>query len=261
MKKNNPGIPRRKVLLAGLQGAGLFFLSGCESIFNRLHQNGKFLSVLESVEGPNRFLLRLLTRRNKLAQEFSEKDISRYFKPNGNPPPLTTEYIIDAMSGWPFWRLEVSGLVKKPAQFSLEDLKSMPARTQITRHDCVEGWSAIGKWKGVPLKAISERVQPDPAARYVVFYCMDTDQERNHYYESIDLYDALHPQTILAYEMNDRPLPIEHGAPLRLRVETQLGYKMAKYIRSIDFVATVKEIGLGKGGYWEDRGYEWYAGI
>jgi DMSO/TMAO reductase YedYZ molybdopterin-dependent catalytic subunit len=90
---------------------------------------------------------------------------------------------------------------------------------------------------------------------------MDTDQDGNYYYESVDLYDALHPQTILAYEMNDRPLPIQHGAPLRLRVETQLGYKMAKYVRQIEFVASFKEIGGGKGGYWEDQGYEWYAGI
>ena len=137
----------------------------------------------------------------------------------------------------------------------------MPARSQITRHDCVEGWSAIGKWKGVPLTEIMKVVQPDPQAKYVVFYCMDMDTESNNFYESIDMVDALHPQTILAYEMNDQSLPIEHGAPLRLRVETQLGYKMAKYIQRIEFVENFKEIGQGKGGYWEDRGYEWYAGI
>jgi len=157
--------------------------------------------------------------------------------------------------------LEVGGLVKKPGNFSLDDLKRMPARTQITRHDCVEGWSAIAKWKGVPLSEIMRLIEPEGRARYAVFYCMDSDREGNHYYESVDLDDALHPQTILAYEMNGRALPIEHGAPLRLRVETQLGYKMAKYIGRLDFVADYKEIGGGKGGYWEDRGYEWYAGI
>ena len=113
----------------------------------------------------------------------------------------------------------------------------------------------------MPLSEISKRVQPESSAQYVVFYCMDTDQEGNHYYESIDLHDASHPQTILAYEMNERPLPIEHGAPLRLRVETQLGYKMAKYIQRIEYVASTREIARGKGGYWEDQGYEWYAGI
>ncbi|MBI2089229.1 MAG: molybdopterin-dependent oxidoreductase [Deltaproteobacteria bacterium] len=261
MKKNSPGISRRKILLGALNGTGLLLLSGCENIFNRLHQNQSMLTVLESVEGLNRRFLRLLTGRNKLAQEFSEKDISRYFKPNGNPPPFTMEYVLDATNGWPFWRLQVAGMVKQPVDLSLQDLRAMPARTQITRHDCVEGWSAIAKWKGVPLTEISRRVEPEASARYVVFYCMDTDARGSHYYESVDLHDANHPQTILAYEMNDQPLPIEHGAPLRLRVETQLGYKMAKYIHRIEYVASVKEIGSGRGGYWEDQGYEWYAGI
>ena len=261
MKKRSLDLPRRKILLGALQGAGIFFLSGCEKIFNRMHENEKVLSVLESAEGGNFRLLRLLTGRNRLAQEFSEKEISSYFKPNGNPPPFTVDYMMNAASGWPLWRLEVGGLVTKPASFTLEELKAMPARTQITRHDCVEGWSAIGKWKGVPLTEIMKKVEPDSRARYAVFYCMDTDSEGNSFYESIDLHDANHPQTILAYEMNNQPLPVQHGAPLRLRVETQLGYKMAKYIQRIEFVATFKEIAQGKGGYWEDRGYEWYAGI
>lgn len=261
MKTNSPLISRRKVLFAALQGAGLFLLSGCDGIFNRLHQNEKILSLLESAEEANRFLLRLVHRKNKLAQEFREKDISRYFKANGNPPPFHMDYILNAMMGWPAWRLDVGGLVLQPAQFSLDELKALPARSQITRHDCVEGWSAIAKWKGAPLVEIMKRVQPKPEAKFVIFYCMDTDQEGNHYYESIDLYDAAHPQTILAYEMNGNALPVDHGAPLRLRVETQLGYKMAKYIQRVEFAAGIEEIGQGKGGYWEDQGYEWYAGI
>ncbi len=260
MKKNNPIVSRRRLLLGALGGAGVFFLAGCEKFFNGMQQNKKVLSVLESAERANRRLLRFLTG-NRLAKEFGEKDISRYFKPNGNPPPFTIEYMTDAKGGWTSWKLEVAGLVKQPAAFSLEELKSMPARTQITRHDCVEGWSAIAKWKGAPLSEIMKKVEPQSTARYVVFYCMDTDDDGNSFYESIDLRDAAHPQTILAYEMNDRPLPVEHGAPLRLRVETQLGYKMAKYIRRIEFVADLKPIAQGKGGYWEDRGYEWYAGI
>ncbi len=261
MGKNNSAISRRKILIGALHGAGILLLSGCEKISNALQQSDTFVSMLSSVEGLNDRFLRLLTPGKKLAQEFTEKDISRYFKANGNPPPATMEYIVSALSGWSPWSLDVGGLVKQPARFSLKQLEALPARTQITRHDCVEGWSAIAKWKGVPLEEIIKRVQPQPQARYVVFYCMDTDSEGNSYYESIGLHDAMHPQTILAYEMNGRPLPVEHGAPLRLRVETQLGYKMAKYIRRIEFVSSYEEIAQGKGGYWEDQGYEWYAGI
>src|SRR3970040_187284 len=177
MKNNSSTISRRKILIGALQGSGVLLLSGCDNIFNQLHKNRKVLSLLESVEGLNRRLLRLLTGRNKLAQECSKKDISRYFKPNGNPPPFTMEYVMNSMSGWPSWKLEVGGLVKPPGQFSLNDLKAMPARSQITRHDCVEGWSAIGKWKGVTLTEIMKVVQPDPQAKYVVFYCMDMDTE------------------------------------------------------------------------------------
>ncbi len=261
MNKGNPDLSRRKLLGVAAQVTGLALFSGCEKFFNGLQQNKKFLSLLELAEGADRRLQRFLTGRNKLAAEFSEKDISRYFKPNGNPPPITMEYAAEAANHWQSWRLEISGLVERPGTFSLEELKSMPARTQITRHDCVEGWSAIAKWKGVRLEEIMHRVQPEHRARYIVFHCMDTDDDGNRYYESIDLEDAVRPQTILAYEMNDHPLPIEHGAPLRLRLENQLGYKMAKYIRGLEFVGGFKNIQGGKGGYWEDQGYEWYAGI
>jgi DMSO/TMAO reductase YedYZ molybdopterin-dependent catalytic subunit len=141
----------------------------------------------------------------------------------------------------------------------------MPSRTQITRHDCVEGWSCIGKWKGVPLAALLEKAKLKPNARYIVFYCadnlFDTGEEKDKYYESVALVDAVHPQTILAYEMNDQTLPVAHGAPLRLRVERQLGYKMAKYVMRIEAVDEIATIRGGQGGFWEDLGYEWYAGI
>ena len=158
-------------------------------------------------------------------------------------------------------QVKLGGLVKSPASFSLSELRQFPSRTQITRHDCVEGWSAIGKWKGVPLGELLVRVQPLPSARYAVFHCADPDDEDQYYYESIDLEDVYHPQTILAYELNDQPLPIANGAPLRLRVERQLGYKMAKYVMRIELVDSFDSIAGGRGGYWEDRGYEWYAGI
>jgi DMSO/TMAO reductase YedYZ molybdopterin-dependent catalytic subunit len=148
----------------------------------------------------------------------------------------------------------------------MSDMRALPSRTQITRHDCVEGWSCIGKWTGTRLSALLSQVNPRPTARYVVFRCADTLPSEGlsppvAYYESIDLYDALHEQTILAYDMNGRDLPIAHGAPLRLRVERALGYKHAKYVMAIDFVDSLDKIGGGKGSYWADHGYSWYAGI
>ena len=147
--------------------------------------------------------------------------------------------------------------------FSLAELRALPSRTQVTRHDCVEGWSAIAKWKGVKLSAILDAVKPAAGARYVMFYCADPMEEdgTDFYYESIDLDDAYHPQTILAYELNDAPLPVPNGAPLRLRVERQLGYKHAKYVTAIALVDGFGNMAGGKGGYWEDNGYQWYAGI
>jgi DMSO/TMAO reductase YedYZ molybdopterin-dependent catalytic subunit len=261
MAKVKAGLSRRKLLAGAAQGGGLLLLSGCEKFFNGLQQNKKFVSWLEAAEGVNRRVQRFLTGRNKLAQEFTEQDISRTFKPNGNPPPITMDYMADAANQWNRWRLKISGLIQQPSDLTLAELRSIPSRTQITRHDCVEGWSAIAKWRGAPLAEILNRVQPKPEARYVVFHCTDTDENGQNYYESIDLEDAVHPQTILAYEMNDRALPIVHGAPLRLRVENQLGYKHAKYIRGIELVADLTAIRGGKGGYWEDQGYEWFAGI
>jgi DMSO/TMAO reductase YedYZ molybdopterin-dependent catalytic subunit len=248
---------RRSFLRRALQGAGLILVSGCD----KLYDTETFQAILNTAENANHGVQRLFTPKNKLAQEFSEKDISPVFRANGNPSPNTAEYLADAANQWSAWRLAVKGLVARPSEFSLAELKNMPARAQITRHDCVEGWSVIGKWKGVPLARVIERVEPKAEANYVVFRCLDTNSRGDHYYESIDLKDAVHPQTILAYELNDQPLPLANGAPLRLRVENQLGYKHAKYIHGLEFVAGFEQIEKGKGGYWEDRGYEWYAGI
>ena len=164
----------------------------------------------------------------------------------------------------------MDGLVARPMQWSLAQLRALPARTQITRHDCVEGWSAIGQWTGPQLGGLLRETGLKPNARYIVFHCADTldgepanggDQSAGRYYESVDLVDAFHPQTILAHAMNGKPLTVAHGAPLRLRVERQLGYKHAKYVMRIEAVDRLDRLGMGKGGYWEDRGYEWYAGI
>ena len=145
------------------------------------------------------------------------------------------------------------------------ELRALPSRTQITRHDCVEGWSCIGEWTGTPLNLILAAAKPKANARYVVFHCADNmareGDAAQFYYESLDLLEATHPQTILAYELNGQALPIEHGAPVRLRAERQLGYKMAKFVNRIELVDSYAHLNGGRGGYWEDQGYSWYAGI
>jgi DMSO/TMAO reductase YedYZ molybdopterin-dependent catalytic subunit len=249
---------RRQVLWRMLCGTSAALLSGCDA----LSRTTWFPKLLSSAESVNCGVHRALTPRDSLAQEFTEADLSPDFRSNGTANPQDEDYQRLAAEGFQQWALRVEGLVDKPAAFSLASLRAMPSRTQITRHDCVEGWSAIGKWTGVPLSTVLGLVHPRPAARFVVFHCADPMKyDGVRYYESIDLQDAYHPQTILAYALNGRTLPVKNGAPLRVRIERQLGYKMAKYIMRIELVESFAHIGEGKGGYWEDRGYEWYAGI
>ena len=246
-----------------ISGAATLILSGCD----RLAASPTFQQMLSGAEGLTYRSQRTLIGRTALAHEFSEADISARFKANGSQDPnnLPPGYTDMEQNGYADWRLEVGGLVMRPASFSLSELRALDARTQITRHDCVEGWSAIGKWTGPPLSAVLDLVGLRPEARFIVFRCADEVLRyidgSQPYYESIDLVDAFHPQTILAYEMNGAALPLRHGAPVRLRVERQLGYKMAKFITRIEAVARFDNIRGGKGGYWEDSGYEWYAGI
>ena len=217
------------------------------------------LAVAESL---NAAVRKGTATRLAMAQEFSESDLSPSFRSNGTSRPSNPEYERLAAGGFVDYRLEVGGLVAKPLSLSIDEIRALPSRTQITRHDCVEGWSAIGKWKGVRLSALLEKAQPSSAAKYVVFHCADSLEEGGDpYYESIDMDDAYHEQTLLAYELNDSRLPIENGAPLRLRVERQLGYKMAKYVMRMELVDTLEKVAGGHGGYWEDQGYQWYAGI
>lgn len=268
--RSKNSLSRRRFMRFGLTSIGAAVLSACD----RLSSNDTFVNVLQSAQNLSRAAQRLVAGRKAMAQEFTEADIAPSFRSNGTELPNSDRYKELAKDGFAYWTLEVGGLVEKPMQFSLADLKAMPSRTQVTRHDCVEGWSAIGKWKGVPLHQILAMVKPMPEAQYVVFRCADpmADEEDepttdirhvvdSTYYESIDLDDAYHAQTILAYELNGKPLPIMNGAPLRLRVERQLGYKHAKYLMKIELVADFDKIRGGKGGYWEDEGYEWYAGI
>jgi DMSO/TMAO reductase YedYZ molybdopterin-dependent catalytic subunit len=254
-----PNDMHRRKLLAGAALTPLL-LGGCD----RLAENDTVQRVLASAEGLTRRAQRLLGGAHALAPEYTEADVSPVFKANGTLNPDDDDYQDMAAKHFVDWRLEVTGLVDRPLRLSLEDLRAMPSRTQITRHDCVEGWSCIGKWKGAVLGDVLRRAEPRAGARYVVFRCadpMDNGDPDSRYYESIAMDEAFHPQTILAYDMNGAPLPVAHGAPLRVRVERQLGYKMAKYLMRIELADSFAHIGSGNGGYWEDQGYAWYAGI
>lgn len=245
---------RRRSLLAGLAA---LLTSGC----SKLAHKEPLATLLTGAEEWNRNLHNLLGRRTALAREYSRADISPFFRGNGSVDVPTAHYRDHVANHFTDWRLAVTGLVKYPLSLSLREIAELPQRTQITRHDCVEGWSAIGEWSGPQLSYLLDRAGLEPEARYIVFQCADRLND-TPYYESIDLIDAYHPQTIIAHRLNGAPLPIRNGAPLRVRIERQLGYKHAKFLTAIEAVATLDGIGRGKGGYWEDReGYQWYAGI
>ena len=249
---------RRQFLGGAIVAGGSLLLGGCD----RLGNSRWFGKVLDSADPLTGAVQRALTPADALAQEFGPADLSPVFKANGSINPQTPEYLALVADHFNSYRLQVNGLVRTPLALTLEQLRAMPSRSQITRHDCVEGWSCIGKWKGVPLGHVLDQAGVQPRAKYVVFRCADSvDDDDGRYYESILLADAYHPQSILAYDMNDAPLAIPHGAPLRVRLERKLGYKMAKYITAIELVDSYADIDEGKGGYWEDRGYQWYGGI
>jgi DMSO/TMAO reductase YedYZ molybdopterin-dependent catalytic subunit len=254
---------RRHLLRGAVAAAGAAMLTGCD----RLSQNDAFVDVLKSAQNLSRAAGRIVAPKSAMAQEFAQADVAPSFRGNGTLDPADVDYVTLKTAGFVDYKLKVGGLVEAPAEFTLEQLRAMPSRTQITRHDCVEGWSCIGKWKGVQLSLLLDQVRPTAAAKYVVFRCFDSmdgpslDGKDSRYYESIALDEAHHAQTILAYDLNDKALPVINGAPLRCRVERQLGYKQAKYVRAIELVASFAAIRGGKGGYWEDEGYEWYGGI
>ena len=252
----------RRSMMAGGSAATATLVSGCDPVsmsdaqsLRRILDFGQFMSMQAH---------RLLLARQPLVREYKESDMSPEFPPNGTERPNGMAYFQHMMSNFASFRLAVDGMVKKPLLLTLDEIKAMPSRTQITMHNCDEGWSAIGQWTGVPLAHLLAAAELSPEARYIVFHCMDemvrTADNTGFYYESIDLFDAMHAQTILAYGMNGKALPVAHGAPLRLRVERQVGYKHAKFVNRIEAVDRLNHIARGKGGFWEDRGYQWYAG-
>jgi DMSO/TMAO reductase YedYZ molybdopterin-dependent catalytic subunit len=198
---------------------------------------------------------RLLTSRHSLAREFSRSEISKIAPVNGKPPE-TEAYRRLLAAGFADWRLTVDGLVARPASFSLADLKRYPSRTQITHQACEEGWSFIAEWTGVPLSYVLNLAGILPQAKYVAYFSLEEG-----WWDSIDMADAWHPQTLLAYGMNGRELATPHGAPVRMRLPRQLGYKSVKYLSRITVTDTMKNIGSGLGSAAPDAGFSWYAGI
>jgi DMSO/TMAO reductase YedYZ molybdopterin-dependent catalytic subunit len=246
----------RRNWLAGV-GASLssLWLAGCD----KLASDPNTVKVLASAESLNRGVQRLLGN-HVLAREFTRAEISPAFRANGSTDPPDADYKALVAANFAGWTLIVDGLVERPLSLTLDQVRALPARTQITRHDCVEGWSCIGQWTGARLGPLMAMAGLRPEARHIVLHCADTLGDAK-YYETLDLVDVDHPQTILAYAMNGAPLTVAHGAPLRLRAERYLGYKQAKYLMRLEAVASFAHIGGGQGGYWEDQGYDRYGGI
>jgi DMSO/TMAO reductase YedYZ molybdopterin-dependent catalytic subunit len=232
-------LDRRLFLRGGLSLGALSLLTGCD------------LSSDDSVDDALRFMSRFNDRvqaalfdPNQLAPTYPATAITRPFRFNAYYPEWQVR-LVDASQ----WRLEVSGLVDDTRAWSLADLRALPQEEQITRHICVEGWSQIGQWSGVPLRVFLRRIGADTRAKYVAFRCFDD------YWSSIDMASALHPQTILTLDFEQRPLDPPWGAPLRLRIPTKLGFKNPKYIASLEVTNDYP------GGYWEDQGYNWFSGV
>ncbi|MDN5931716.1 MAG: molybdopterin-dependent oxidoreductase [Pseudonocardia sp.] len=188
---------------------------------------------------------------------YSRAEISPYFWPNGLLP-TSDEWTHLAENGFRDYRLRVVGLVENPVELTVADLVEMGTHQQITMHNCIQGWSGIAEWGGLPLRRLIELVRPLPDARYLVFRSFGEGGEGGQYYDSHTMADACHPDSLLAHEMNYAPLSDVHGAPLRLRVENQLGFKQVKWIRSVEFVASLREAGEGEGGYNEDHEFYGY---
>jgi DMSO/TMAO reductase YedYZ molybdopterin-dependent catalytic subunit len=248
-----PDVDRRH-LLAGLTALGA---GACSD----LGKTDAAQSLFDTAEDWHRAAHRALAGRQSLAPEYAPNQKSPDIRGNGSITVDNDFFREQLATGFPDWRLEVGGLVENPLSLSLDEIRTLPQRSQITRHDCVEGWSAIAEWRGPQLSELLDQARIRPEANFIVFRCADRLYGRD-YYESVDLVDAYHAQTIIAHELNGAPLPEKNGAPLRVRIERQLGYKHAKYLTAIEAVASLDGIHGGKGGFWEDFGnYQWYAGI
>ena len=255
--KNEHVITSRRAIITGIASTGGLLLAGCSET-----QPPTYGNVLRMGDLVTYNAQRLLLPSRSLAKEYSRSDISSIPAIGTTDPADPHQDQYNERNGALYaqlrdgrfaeWRLRVEGSVTWPGSYSLADLKRFPARTQITKHTCEEGWSAIAEWTGVPLRSVLEAAGLRRSARFVNFYAFDEAAE------SIDMLDALHPQTILAYGMNGRDLPIAHGAPLRLRVERQLGYKSLKFLQRIVITDRFEELGRHSE---PENGWAWYVGI
>lgn len=257
-------LSRRRLLGLGAAGLSLVAASGCDR-FDFLGEDDGMARRLLARANSLTYRVQRALAGNALAPEYAETEIRQGQRPNGTRDPASAEYLALQAGNFADYRLTIDGLVENPLSLSLAELHNMPSRTQITRHDCVEGWSCIAKWTGTPLAFLLDQARALPSARFVLFHCFDDLGESGSgpapYYETCDLVDARHPQTIAAYGLNGGGLPVANGAPLRIRIERALGYKQAKYIRRIEMVSGFSGLWGGKGGYWEDRGYDWFGGV
>jgi len=257
-------LSRRRLIGLGAAGASSLVLAGCDQFDNFLKVGAPVRSTLEQANNLSHQVHRLMGR-DALAREYAPSEIRQGQRPNGSTDPTTPEYLAMKANSFADYRLKVTGLVEREVSVSLDELRNMPARSQITRHDCVEGWSTIAKWTGTPLSGLLDQARIKPEARFAVYHCYDNVEQGLSgdvfYYESSDLIDARHPQSILAYGLNDQVLPVANGAPVRLRIERALGYKQPKYLHTVELVSSLAGFGRGRGGYWEDYGYDWYGGI
>lgn len=247
----------RRAWLTGVPALGGLFLTGCSrERFVPPRVRGGLIGAADVLTMSTN---RLLLSGQQLAREYPRSEITDPF-PIWVPTRwmrLEEAYHRHRSEGFRNWRLPITGLVARPRELSLDEIRGLPARTQITNHVCESGWSAIGEWTGTPLQRVLETAGGvTPAARYVVIDTFDPE-----YYESYDLFEVEHPQTILAYGLNGRDLPIGNGAPLRLRVERQCGYKHLRWVKSIQVVDSVASFGLGTGGRNSDNDWHWFAGV
>jgi DMSO/TMAO reductase YedYZ molybdopterin-dependent catalytic subunit len=250
-------LSRRKLLTAGLAAAGVSGLGVAARLANRY---GLIPPDHGGLYGPGQTLTyasqRLLTR-NSLAREFSPKDIST---PCGNgDPPTSKDFQRLQAGGFAEWRIQLDGMVSRPGPYLLSEIKKFPARSQITQLACEEGWSFIAEWTGLPLAHLLEEAGTLPQAKYVVYFAMDPSDPNR--VESIDMNEALHPQTLLTYGMNGAELPVPHGGPVRLRVPRQLGYKSTKWLTRLVVTDALKGFGARMASVNAEDGYQWYAGI
>ena len=249
-------LSRRKLIATGLAAtAGASGLAVAARLADRYGllppDHGGFYGVGETLTYATQ---RLLTR-HALAREFPRSQISKTPFVNGKPPQSLSFKLLEA-GGFADWQLDVDGMVAQPASFSLDELRSFPSRSQITHLACEEGWSFIAEWTGVPLSHLLNIVRTLPEARYVVYFSI-----QGNWWDSVDMADALHPQTLVTYGMNGGDLPVGHGGPIRLRVPRQLGYKSVKYVTRLTITDSLKEFGKGLGSAAPEEGYSWYAGI